>query len=127
MTTGFLSLTKTVVICLGGSLLLAGCTRPSGGPGAAGDARAGATEITRNACGSCHEIPGIEEANGRVGPSLRHFAGRQMIAGTLANSPANLKKWLRSPQSVAPGNAMPDQGITDQQASNIAAYLYRLR
>jgi len=104
-------------------VLLVGCT---GDPDRSG-VQAGAIEITRDACGSCHEIPGIEEANGRVGPSLRHFASRQMIAGRLANTPANLARWLKSPQSVKPGSAMPDQGLTDQQAHDVALYLSRLR
>jgi cytochrome c len=103
---------------------LAACTTDEG---KSNGVRAGATQITRNACGSCHEIPGIEEAVGRVGPSLRHFATRQMIAGRLANTPGNLQRWLKSPQGIAPGNAMPDQGLTDQQAHDVALYLEQLK
>jgi cytochrome c1 len=47
-----------------------------------------------------------------------------MIAGLLPNTPANLVLWLRHPQSVTPGNAMPDLGLTETQARDIAAYLY---
>lgn len=113
---------RIVLIGLAGIGLLSGCTRDL-------DATisAGSTEITRDACGSCHEIPGIEEADGRVGPSLQHFASRQMIAGRLANTPANLERWLKSPQSVKPGGAMPDQNLTDQQVRDAAAYLEQLR
>ena len=93
----------------------------------AGDPHAGAIVIARKACGSCHEIPGIEEADGTVGPSLAHFARRQTVAGPLANTPANLFRYLKAPQSVVPGNYMPDQGLTDRQARDIAAYLYTLR
>jgi cytochrome c1 len=31
------------------------------------------------------------------------------------------------PQSVVPGNAMPEMGITEAQARDIASYLYTLR
>jgi len=31
---------------------------------------------------------------------------------------------LRSPQSVIPGNAMPNTGLTEEDARDIAAYLY---
>lgn len=34
--------------------------------------------------------------------------------------------WLRDPQSVVPNNAMPDLGLNEQQARDIAAYLYTL-
>jgi cytochrome c1 len=48
------------------------------------------------------------------------------VAGLLRNEPDNLLRWLRQPQSLIPGNAMPDTGLTDQQARDIAAYLYTL-
>lgn len=107
--------------------LLTGCSGAPDTVGAKGDASTGRIVITRQACGSCHEIPGIELANGLVGPPLTHFASRQMIAGALPNSPANLAAFLRSPQSVVKGGAMPDMGLTDGQARDAAAYLLTLR
>lgn len=106
--------------------LLAGCHAAAGGAGL-GDPQAGAKIITREACGSCHQIPGIPLANGNVGPPLDRIGGRMVIVGTLPNSAQNMVRWLRSPQSVAPGNAMPDMGLSEQQARDVAAYLYRLR
>jgi cytochrome c1 len=50
-----------------------------------------------------------------------------MIAGELPNSPENLVRWIKSPQSVEPGTAMPTLGLTDQQARDAAAYLYTLQ
>ena len=44
----------------------------------------------------------------------------------LRNDPAALVRWIRYPQSVVPGNAMPNMGIGDQEARDIAAYLYTL-
>jgi cytochrome c2 len=92
-----------------------------------GDAHAGAVAISREACGSCHRIPGIDGANGMVGPSLAGFASRQMIVGLFANSPANLHHYLKNPAIAGPGNVMPVQGLSDREVSDIAAYLYTLR
>jgi cytochrome c2 len=78
-------------------------------------------------CGSCHTIPGVNGARGVVGPPLYFFSRRTFIAGELPNTPENLVRWIRSPQSVEPETAMPNLGLTDQEARDVAAYLYRLR
>jgi len=92
-----------------------------------GDAQRGLNEINQVQCGACHEIPGVPDAHGLVGPSLSAFGSRTMVAGMLPNTPDNLVHWLRDPQSVTPGNAMPSTGLTEQQARDVAAYLYTLR
>lgn len=76
-------------------------------------------------CAACHTIDGVPNARGQVGPPLAQFGRRAFIAGVLSNNPDNLVKWLRSPQSVIPGNAMPDTGLNEQDARDIAASLYR--
>ena len=35
--------------------------------------------------------------------------------------------WLRYPQRIVPGNAMPDMQLSEEQARDIAAYLYTLK
>ncbi len=92
-----------------------------------GHVDAGKVAIGRYGCGACHNIPGIPGAVGEVGPSLAAIATRSEIAGVLVNDPQNLTRWLRHPQQVVPGNGMPDQGITDREARDIAAYLYTVR
>jgi cytochrome c2 len=62
-----------------------------------------------------------------AGPPLAHFARRAFIAGMLPNSPDNLAYWLRFPQKVVPGNAMPDSGLNGSEARDAAAYLESLR
>ena len=62
-----------------------------------------------------------------VGPPLTAMATRKYIAGSLPNTPANMVRWLTSPQAVRPATAMPDLGITAQDARDIAAYLAELR
>lgn len=78
-------------------------------------------------CGSCHTIPGIYTARGVVGPPLFFFGRRTMIAGELPNTPDNLVRWLVNPKAVEPGTAMPNLGLSQQQAQDIAAYLYTLQ
>ncbi len=111
------------------TLLLAGCGPSAPKPERSttiGDAEAGAIWISRSGCGSCHQIPGIMHANGLVGPPLTHFSKRTIIAGYLPNTQENLIRWIQHPQQLAPGNAMPDAGLTDQQARDIAVYLLGL-
>jgi cytochrome c2 len=91
-----------------------------------GDAERGRVLIAAYGCGSCHVVPGISGAEGVVGPPLTDWAGRQWIAGNLWNEPANLVAWLRDPQAIEPGTAMPSQGVTDEEAVHMAAYLYSL-
>jgi cytochrome c2 len=92
-----------------------------------GHVDAGKVAIGHYGCGACHVIPGVSAAVGEVGPSLSKMATRAEIAGVLANDPKNLTRWLRHPQEIVPGNGMPDQGITDREARDIAAYLYTVR
>lgn len=74
-------------------------------------------------CAACHVVPGIRSAQGHVGPSLAGLATRQYIAGRLPNTPTNLRAFLLHPQAVQPGGAMPELGLTSQQADAIARYL----
>jgi cytochrome c2 len=92
-----------------------------------GNADRGRAAIDRFGCGACHIITGIAGADGQVGPSLSDIASRTEIAGHLPNQPSSMIRWLRYPQAVAPGNGMPDQGIGEGDARDIAAYLYTLR
>jgi cytochrome c1 len=49
---------------------------------------------------------------------------RIYIAGVLENRSDNLVAWIVSPQSFSPQTAMPNTGISAQEAKNLAAYLY---
>jgi cytochrome c len=119
-------------------LALAGCnderTLPNGGFALSatpaeinGNPQRGAQLIGSYGCSSCHTIPGIEGANGVVGPPLYFFARRTYIAGMLPNNPDNLVAWIKDPQAIIPGNVMPDMGVTNADANDIAAYLYTIR
>lgn len=92
-----------------------------------GDPDRGRQRLTQYGCAACHTIPGIRNANGNVGPPLTRIGDRTYIAGVLNNTPANMVRWIRSPQGVVPGNAMPNMGVSEADARDIAAYLYTLR
>ncbi len=80
--------------------------------------------IVSYGCGACHSIPGVPGANGTVGPPLDHFYEHMYIAGRLTNTEDNLVTWIRNPQQVIPGDAMPNMGVSESDARDIAAYLY---
>ncbi len=92
-----------------------------------GDPQQGTVLIQRYGCGSCHTIQGAPGADGRVGPPLVNMLGRSFIAGKVQNTPENLVHWIQHPQEITPGTAMPDLGVTETEARDIAAYLYSIR
>lgn len=94
---------------------------------AVGDAGRGARLISAYGCGACHQIPGISGANGLVAPPLTAMGRRTLIAGLLPNTPPEMIRWLQTPQAVVPGNGMPNMGMSEHDARDIAAYLYTLR
>jgi cytochrome c len=75
-------------------------------------------------CGACHTIPGVPGADARAAPPLDRFYQRSYIAGHLMNTSANLVQWIQDPQAVEPGTAMPNLGVTADEAEAMAAYLY---
>jgi cytochrome c len=108
--------------------VLGGCGEPQTSlavPG--GNPRKGKAQLAAFGCGSCHLIPGVDHAYGMVGPPLTKFALRPYIAGEVTNNPSNLVQWIMTPQSIEPGTAMLNLGVTEAQARDIAAYLYTLR
>jgi cytochrome c2 len=118
------STTRRIVAALSLSLV-AGCsgTDDEASPYSASQARRGAELIKAVGCGSCHIVPGIRPADGLVGPPLDHMGKRAFIAGLLRNTPENMVAWLRDPQAFVAGNAMPDVGLSEEEATDIAAYL----
>ena len=69
-------------------------------------------------------LKGVRTATGNVGPPLDGIATRVFVAGKLANNPENMERWVRDPQHVSPGNAMPDLNVSEQDARDITAFLY---
>jgi cytochrome c2 len=120
------------VLTLFGSLLLQGCEGDASDLALTpkmteADSSRGADLIQSYGCGSCHEVPGVDGAAGVVGPPLQKFGKRVYVAGMVRNTPDNLVSWLKNPQGIVPGNAMPNLGVTDRDARDMAAYLYTLQ
>ncbi len=102
-------------------------TRLFAEPLAHGNASAGETAIKRYRCGACHLVSGVSDARGSVGPPLDKIAFRQSIDGRFKNDPDTLVRWIREPKAMDPAAAMPNEGVTEKEARNIAAYLYTRR
>ena len=101
-------------------LFLLGCSRMED------KATAGKHLMVWHGCGSCHEIPGVAGATGRVAPSLDGIARRAYITGSVPNTPANMVRWIREPRMVDARTIMPDMNISEQDGRDIAAFLYTL-
>jgi cytochrome c2 len=89
-----------------------------------GSAKIGRRAFAAYGCGGCHSVRGVPQAAGLVGPPLDGIGSRAILAGRLENKPDNMILWIRSPQAVSPGTAMPDVGVPEQRARDIAAFLY---
>jgi mono/diheme cytochrome c family protein len=87
----------------------------------------GKRAIHQYACATCHQIPGIVGPNAPVGPPLQAVGTRGFIAGVLPNTTENMVRWIRHPQAVNPRSAMPDLGVNERDAQDIAAYLSTLK
>lgn len=113
------------------ALVIAGCELgrhempPRQVPG--GDPDQGRDALVQYGCGGCHTIPGVDGARGRVAPPLSAFADRAFVAGVVANRPEELIRWIQDPPAINPLTAMPNLGVTEQEARHMAAYLYTLR
>jgi cytochrome c oxidase assembly factor CtaG/cytochrome c551/c552 len=115
------------VILVGAAALLEACQDAKATAVAltGGNPADGQLAIQKYGCWTCHTIPGIAGANGVIGPPLDKVASRAYIAGR-PNSPQQLIDWIRHPQEVRRPTPMPDMGVTERDARDIAAYLYTL-
>ena len=108
------------------SAWLAHQRQPASPPSAVGAAK-GAEVFSEKNCVNCHSIAGLM-TRGRVAPDLTHVGSRTTLAaGTLPNTPENLAKWLKDPQSVKMGVLMPDIGLNTDQIKDLTAYLEGLK
>lgn len=102
------------------SLALSGCNLPKQEQEKAKD------RIASYGCPTCHIIPGVPGAIGKVGPSLKGLENRSYIAGAMENNEGNVEKWIMHPQAFRPGSAMPEMGVTPEDSRLIARYLEKL-
>jgi cytochrome c oxidase subunit II len=101
--------------------------RPVAPPPSSAEHASGLAVVERGPCAMCHTIRGTI-ANGRFGPDLTHVATRSTLAaGTVANTPDNLARWIKDPQHLKPGTRMPSTGLSDQELRAVVAYLQTLK
>ena len=107
-------------------LLLTACAQPDPATSRVpdGDPQRGRELVVQYGCASCHALPDVPSVENGVGPDLHDLENRRYIAGQVPNRPEELVRWIRNPQAVVPGTAMPDVGVTEEDARDIAAYLY---
>lgn len=105
----------------------AAATTASSAAGGVADSARGKIALQQYACVSCHVIPGVVAASNPVGPSLAAIGSRKYLAGMLPNTSDNMVRWLRAPQEVAPNTAMPNLGVTQADARDMAAFLETLK
>jgi cytochrome c2 len=113
-------------LMLGAFVALTACAKrpPEFDPLTGGNPRAGRQLVARYGCGGCHEIAGLAHADSKVGPSLTDIRERSYVGGVLPNSAANLIKWIQHPRAVRPDTTMPELGMNQAEARDMAAYLY---
>src|SRR5213596_1799546 len=99
------------------------------GQAATSDAAAkGLALFQTSTCINCHAIRGVAGADLRVAPDLTHVGSRRQLgAGILENTPANMHRWIKNPQAIKPGALMPDFNFTDDQLNQLSEYLSTLR
>lgn len=117
---------KNTVMALLALACMGGCAKapPSIDPLSGGNPRVGQQLIARYGCAACHQIKGIAHADSKVGPSLEDIRDSSYVGGVLPNSADNLVKWLMHPRAVSPNTAMPELGVSQAEARDMAAYLY---
>ena len=93
-------------------------------------AEKGGLLFVERGCVACHVVSSISEAVGTSGPALDGFGDPSkwpLIAGVLANTPDNAKRWILDPASFKPDTAMLDIGLSDADADAIVAFLGTLK
>ncbi|AIQ39079.1 cytochrome c oxidase subunit II [Paenibacillus sp. FSL R7-0297] len=90
-------------------------------------------ETFKSQCLTCHATGSMQDLS--QAPNLTGIGSRESVAGILLNDDTrvdgapveeNLKTWLHDPQSVKPGNKMPDPkdlGLSDEEIDGIAEFL----
>jgi cytochrome c oxidase subunit 2 len=96
-------------------------------PPVSDNAKKGLALFEQMSCMNCHAIKGTL-ASAQVAPDLTHFASRKQLgAGIAANTPENLRRWLRDPQQVKVGVKMPNFKFSDEQVADLADYIETLK
>ena len=119
-------MTRGIVLAMfaAAALFACACNRTRATGARASGSQASAPDLMfQYGCPACHVIPHVPGAVGKVGPSLASVSERSYLAGSLPNTPDNLEHWIMHPQHFQPGTAMPEMGVSEQDAHRIASFL----
>ena len=87
----------------------------------------GKAAFLAESCINCHRVRGTAAA-GSYAPDLTHLMSRETLAsGMIANTPENLRQWVKDPQVTKPGCLMPDFKLDDARLGLIVDYLKTLK
>jgi len=76
-------------------------------------------------CGGCHTLAGVPGATGIAGPNLTNVTLRPTLAGdSVPMTRESLTRWLLYPTAVKSDARMPSVGLTPQEATDLAAFLF---
>lgn len=109
------------------AFLIAACQDSATLQIADGNIERGRELVARYGCAACHTFPDAANQGSNVGPPLHKIAKRAYIGGVLPNTPEDMVRWLQNPPQIDPRTAMPNLGISEAEATDIAAYLYTLK
>lgn len=89
----------------------------------------GQTAFHQLGCTECHTIrQRVATSMAQVGPDLSHIGSRLFLgAGAVANNKGNLMGWIINPQSLKPGNKMPQTYMSPEQLRDLTDYLMSLK
>jgi cytochrome c2 len=122
---------RIIARCAFAAILAFSACRDQGGKASRwltnGNPDRGKAALIRYGCIACHTIPGVPGSNSLTAPPLIGISQRSYLAGMVENTPENLRTWIQHPHKINPHTAMPEQGVTGQDATDIAAYLYSTR
>jgi cytochrome c oxidase subunit 2 len=100
--------------------------QPAPAPATGPEAR-GRQLFLQMTCVNCHAIRGVA-APANAAPDLTHLANRRTLgAGVLQNTPADLARWLKDPQTAKPSCKMPNLNLTKAQVDDLVSYFESLR
>lgn len=85
-------------------------------PGVSTTASVNRPQVFNQMCLACHSLGG---QGGKVGPALDDVGNRM--------SEEQFKTWLKDPQKVKPGTAMPNLSLSPEQIVELSAFLVELK
>jgi cytochrome c2 len=94
-----------------------------------GDVEKGKQLFLTKGCIACHTAAGVQGANGTIGPNLNGIGDptkRPTLADGSTNTPEHIREWIMDPNSKKAGTMMPNLQLTQQEATDLTAFLLTL-